>query len=318
MTTHVLRPMTLDDGDALRQLVNRIYQADGIKEALSPQEMPGFIVGPHFDPMEDSRVVLADRRLVAYAKVQCRPSEEREAWAYLEGGVHPDYRSQGIGVSLFDWQVSRAGARLSAAPDGLPRYLRTDIHPTQTIKEAMLVQRGFETVRYYEDMIRPVDDDRAPSGDGFRVVPWDDDRADEVREVKNAAFRDHWGSTSVDRATWEHWLSESTTRLDLSRIAIAGDTVVGYCLNSHFPQDEEVRGRREGWIDSLGTVQAWRGRGVATTLLRHAFVAFTEAGFTHAALGVDSDNPTGARGLYERAGFVTTSSMKRMQITLTD
>lgn len=318
MTAHLLRPMNLEDTGELRQLVNDIYRFDGVKEALAPEEMPGFITGPHFEPKEDSRVAVAGGRLVGYAKVHCRPSEEREAWAFLEGGVHADHRSQGIGASLFDWQMGRARARLSAAPDNLARHIRTDLHPTQTIKEAMVLRRGFETVRYYEDMIRPLRNDPAPAPVGFRIVPWDHARADEVRDVKNAAFRDHWGSIPVDRATWEHWLSESTTRLDLSFVALDQETVVGYCLVSRFPQDDEIHGRREGWIDSLGTLRAWRGRGVATALMQHAFVAFEQAGLSHAALGVDSENPTGARGLYERIGFVSVHSMKIAQISVTD
>ena len=31
--------------------------------------------------------------------------------------------------------------------------------------------------------------------------------------------------------------------------------------------------------------------------------AFLEDGLDHAALGVDTDNPTGAYGLYQRLGF---------------
>jgi mycothiol synthase len=47
----------------------------------------------------------------------------------------------------------------------------------------------------------------------------------------------------------------------------------------------------------------WRRRGVARALLTSSLVGAREAGFTSANLGVDSDSPTGATGLYESIGF---------------
>jgi mycothiol synthase len=38
-------------------------------------------------------------------------------------------------------------------------------------------------------------------------------------------------------------------------------------------------------------------------MLRHALVRYREAGFDESSLDVDSENPTGALGIYERAGF---------------
>ncbi len=41
-------------------------------------------------------------------------------------------------------------------------------------------------------------------------------------------------------------------------------------------------------------------------LLRIALERYRDAGFDRSALDVDSENPTGALGVYERAGFRTT------------
>jgi mycothiol synthase len=42
---------------------------------------------------------------------------------------------------------------------------------------------------------------------------------------------------------------------------------------------------------------------VAGILLQHCLKAYQEAGYDEASLDVDSENPTGALGIYERAGF---------------
>jgi len=52
----------------------------------------------------------------------------------------------------------------------------------------------------------------------------------------------------------------------------------------------------------LGVVPAWRRRGVARALLVQALRGFRDAGFPHAALTVNDDNPA-ALGLYDRLGF---------------
>lgn len=70
-----------------------------------------------------------------------------------------------------------------------------------------------------------------------------------------------------------------------------------------FPGDKAVTGRLDGWIDLLSVVRSHRGRGVASALIIASLRSFQEAGFTHAALGVDSENPTGADRVYERLGF---------------
>jgi len=56
--------------------------------------------------------------------------------------------------------------------------------------------------------------------------------------------------------------------------------------------------------ETLSVRRPWRRRGVARALLTAALVAGGERGMTSAGLGVDTDNTTGALGLYERLGFV--------------
>jgi ribosomal protein S18 acetylase RimI-like enzyme len=58
-----------------------------------------------------------------------------------------------------------------------------------------------------------------------------------------------------------------------------------------------------GRIALVGTRRAGRNRGIASALLRRALTGARAAGFASASLGVDADSPTGALGLYQRAGF---------------
>jgi ribosomal protein S18 acetylase RimI-like enzyme len=67
----------------------------------------------------------------------------------------------------------------------------------------------------------------------------------------------------------------------------------------------EPGGGRGGYIGQIGTRRSWRGRGLASALVGAALAAMKDAGYVRAALTVDTENPTGAHGLYERLGFVT-------------
>jgi ribosomal protein S18 acetylase RimI-like enzyme len=162
-------------------------------------------------------------------------------------------------------------------------------------------------VRYGEELLRPlVDLPPLTVPNGIAIVPWPDDRDEDIRTEKNIAFADHWGSTPTSPHHWEQAVRGFGSRADLSFIALdhAGN-VVGHCLNKRFETDDDLLGRRDAWIDNLGTLPQWRGKGVASALIAHSLHAFAAAGCTHASIGVDSDNPTGAARLYRQLGFET-------------
>ena len=58
----------------------------------------------------------------------------------------------------------------------------------------------------------------------------------------------------------------------------------------------------DNWIDQVGVVPGWRGRGLGAHLVVRSLRALAKAGYEDAWLAVNVDNP--ARGLYRRLGFV--------------
>jgi ribosomal protein S18 acetylase RimI-like enzyme len=58
-----------------------------------------------------------------------------------------------------------------------------------------------------------------------------------------------------------------------------------------------------GYVAAIGVRRPWRGKGYAKALLLHTFREFYNRGIKRVTLGVDAENPTGARHLYERAGM---------------
>jgi len=106
----------------------------------------------------------------------------------------------------------------------------------------------------------------------------------------------------------EWWATQTSgfgSRPDWSYFALNDDDhIVGHLITHRFENDDELLGAKYAWIDNIGTLAEWRGRGVASQLLRTALARYRAEGMDYAALGVDSDNPTGAYRLYESLGFV--------------
>lgn len=85
----------------------------------------------------------------------------------------------------------------------------------------------------------------------------------------------------------------------LWQLAWDGDQLAGLILAfAESPGEPDL-----GWVGSLGVRPPWRGRGVGEALLRAAFRELHRHGLRRVALGVDTENETGALRLYERVGM---------------
>jgi ribosomal protein S18 acetylase RimI-like enzyme len=106
---------------------------------------------------------------------------------------------------------------------------------------------------------------------------------------------------------WQQWVvGNRSFRPELTFLVTPDDdaaTIVAYLMTKEFGAATAVTGKREAYIDRVGTLPEHRGRGLASALLRHALAAQQEAGYDEAALDVDTLNPTGALSIYEAAGF---------------
>ena len=78
---------------------------------------------------------------------------------------------------------------------------------------------------------------------------------------------------------------------------------MAYVQTNEYDAYFTATGRREAYVGKVGTLREYRGRGIASTLLGHCLRAYRDAGYDEASLDVDSENPTGALGVYRRAGF---------------
>lgn len=301
------RPLQPDDAAALHALVRAVELADGQPYATTPEEMEKHLADPNVDPAADTLAGWApDGSLACFGAARGRKTAVRRRSVSMDGGVHPGWRRRGLGSAVLGWTEARGRERLAANPSELPAFLEAWAEERLADRRALFEKHGFTPIRWYIEMRRPLDERLAerelPAG--LAVVGWSAERDGEFREAHNSAFRDHWGSEPLTAEEWRHHYSESPLfRGDLTMAATDGRQIVSYVTAYFSESDSQVTGRRDGWLGQVGTLREWRGKGVASALMIRVMHAMAAAGMTHAMLDVDSDNPTGAMGLYERLGF---------------
>jgi mycothiol synthase len=305
-----LRAPTVDDRRAIHAVVLAANEFDGLPIVVTLDEIE--------EDLDDESVVLADDARIAvddatgsvigYVFAYHMPSDLGLERCYVFGDVHPAWRRRGVGSALLAWGTQRAGELLRGSGSDLPKFIRVDAYDYCEADHRLYARHGYTAVRYFEELLRPLAD-LPPSPDespitGLRIVPWTPDRSEEVRLVRNATFADHWGSTPVAPDRWRDQTTGHGAFPECSFVAVDGhDRVVGFSWNARYSEDDELLGRRDGWIETLGVLTEWRGKGVASALITASLHAFARHGLTHASIGVDSDSPTGAARLYRALGF---------------
>ena len=314
------RPLATDDAPLLADLAERTSRRDHPTWSQSLEELEEELGHSWVDPARDGLLALdADGTAVAWGLDVVPPDPESLVRVILFGGVDPARRGEGIGRRLLAWQRQRALQLLAASDHTLPAWVLGYAPDAAPEHGALLAREGFEAVRWFTTLerdLRAAGPEPRALPDGIRVEPFDPARSAAVHAARNAAFADHWGSQPTTRESWESMTGLPMFRGDLSRVAWAGDDVAGFVIVEVNEDDWERQGARSGYIGLVGTVRAHRGRGLASALLAEVLQALRDAELEVAVLDVDTDNPTGALGVYTRLGFEPTAREVAHRIAL--
>ncbi|HSH21846.1 MAG TPA: GNAT family N-acetyltransferase [Candidatus Caenarcaniphilales bacterium] len=303
------RAMRMDDAEQLHTLVRQSETFDGMPFVTSLDEIHRQLADPESDLATDTiAAVLPDGQLAAFGASRTRADVTHRRALGQDGTVRPDLRRRGLGTAVLAWTEGRSRERHRELGDQVPAFLEVWSNERSEDRRAFFSSRAYQPIRYYDEMRRPLRDEipSAALSDGLRLERWTSELDEAFREAHNDAFADHWGSEPLSAEMWRHHRSGSPHfRRDLSYGVFEAEVLIGYCLAYHAPEDAQVTGRVDGWLGQIGVRRQWRGRGVATAVMCHVMRGMVEAGMDHACLDVDSQNPTGAVGLYARLAFRT-------------
>ena len=311
-TEYTFRPARSDDLPALQQLLATIAALHPDSFAPTLEDLQSDFVDPWFTPETDSRIaVSSDGVVAAYVRLMANPQPEGAARAYMDDYFHPAHCNRGLEEPLLDWLEARSTRRLceiaAANPGHQPLIMRLGCWDTEHDSIARFERRGFQPVRHFYRMRRdlrdPIPDGPLPAG--LTLLTYAPELDERIRRACNESFRDSWGFEPFSPRDWQaSFVQHSTFRPDLSFAILDGDEVAAFSMNRFDAAAAGRTGFRAGWIGSLGTLRAWRQHGLASALLVKSMRAFQAAGLEYAVLGVDTESPTGALGLYQSLGFV--------------
>ncbi|HET9681796.1 MAG TPA: GNAT family N-acetyltransferase [Candidatus Limnocylindrales bacterium] len=265
-----------------------------------------------FRPSVDALVAESGGRMAGLVTTAWRQRGDKVVHR-IELVVRPEARRHGIGGRLLAWAEGHIADRVAsgeAGPAGLTQELGGWADDGVPGSPELAASHGYRAVRYGMDMLRPltgpaaasIPDVPLPPGIELRpVVPADHRR---IWEADVEAFRDHWEAATRTDADFDWWFSLPNLDTSLWQVAWEGDEVVGSVFVV-IDADENARlGVNRGWLHHVSTRRPWRRRGVASALIAASLRALQARGVDEAALGVDTENTSGAVRVYERMGFV--------------
>ncbi len=303
------RPPGPDDARALHDLV----VACDIAVLGVPDVAFGDVVADIGQDPEMQTVVLDGDRAVAWAWMRDRAAGRTLADLYLDPAV-PEAVAEPLAAWCWGLLVARAGSVATRrGRDGTTLEVGSLDADVRT--EKRLRARGFDRVRTFWRMRRELSpEDRAarPEAEpaGVVVRPVGENDLEAVHRLLEDAFADHWGHRPQTYDEW--WTHVSTVHgfdLSLWWVAELDGALAGALIATGQMADEDAI-----YISTLGTRASARGRGVAKSLLRKAFAAGVEHGWSWAKLNVDSTSATSAPQLYSSVGMTVDFAMHAWQL----
>ncbi|WP_424211980.1 GNAT family N-acetyltransferase [Streptomyces sp. BI20] len=308
-----VRPAGPGDARDICALLNRVDLLETGRPATDPATVTADLNHPGTDLALDSWLALDSGRPVGWALLRPDGAPDRlDADHYVLPG-RPE-----LGLRLLTALEHRARTRARALPGARVRLrqgARTTFDPGH------LALRGWRPVRRHQAMVRALDPARdlppapAPPGPAdaprLRHCAGDPEDPRRAHALVEETFADHFGHRP---RSFERWLDAHDAHdLDWSLVWLVARPG-GPDLGVLVARDDRAA---MGWIDNLGVRAGERGRGLGTLLLRHAFAALAARGRGSVGLDVDTENSTGAVGLYERVGMRVHHAVDTWELPLT-
>jgi mycothiol synthase len=285
------RAATPDDVTAVWRLVIAVDVEEDGEPDFEEADVRDEWARPRFDLARDSWLIHdADGDLIGYAATW-----DKRPHALVGGDV---YVAPG-GPDLYPWLVERVSARSAehACESG-----RTTTHVFSSAPNARradaLRAAGYDVVRVFRRMVADLAEpppDPAP-GPGVTLRPVAPEDLELCWRLQAESFAQHFDHVPEPYDAWyARLVATDTYTPQYWWLADVDGVPAGLLIGQ--------RHEENGWVKTLGTLPAARGRGAGTALLLTAFAAFRRDGAPRVGLGVDSDNSTGAMALYERIGM---------------
>jgi len=300
-------PATQDDVAALADLLNEYWEVLTGVVKFTLDDLKNIFSTPGFDMESSLLVVLSPQgEIVACGLVSDLSSPPIHPGVY--GCVRKGYEGQGLGTYIINWAEKQARQAIERCPDEARVSMHLQTAPSHEATVHLLEKQGLTPLRYSWIMMKDLDETPPqpewPEDIQIQTLA-DFNQLETIIKAVDEAFEDHWGyidrSGDAERMKRLRYQIENDEDFDASLwiLAMDGEEIAGLSLcDPKLGTDRET-----GMVDVLGVRRPWRRKGLGLALLLHTFGEFRNRGYKRVALGVDTQNLSGATRLYKKAGM---------------
>ena len=243
--------------------------------------------------------------LIAYMEIWMKPINRSFIWSQ----IHPQHENLGIGTYLLEFAEAAVRHALATSPTDEEVIIMAGHLNGKKAASKLFTEYGMIPVRWFHrmgvELTAPPAPAIIPMGISVRGYQHPQDLRATVR-AKLDAFADHWGFVEPNfEEEVQEWANEIENdplfNGDLWLLAIDETTheIAGLALNRNPAYDDD----EAGFVAVLAVRRAYRKHGLGSALLQHSMWKLYESGKHKIVLNVDAHNPTGALGIYQKAGM---------------
>lgn len=288
-----------DDLAAVLDLLLICRQADTVDDWPPLIELRLMLTSASLDKQDTRLWEQADGSLVAFGLLLDQ--------VYLIAFVHPQAAQRDLHEQALLWAMERV--KTLEQPAGEPAILSIAVREDEMERRAVVQSYGFEmkdwqTLRMACSLDAALPEPALPAGYAIRPLAGEQE-ADRYLALHHEAFHDS-NLTIEERLAL---MRDSAYLPALDLVAVGPDgALVAFCTCSFSIEEHERLGRRDGWVDLVGTRPELRGKGLGRAVLLAGLRQLQALGVTRALLGTQSTN--NAQRLYASVGFQTIHKLR--------
>jgi mycothiol synthase len=211
----------------------------------------------------------------------------------------------GIEELLLSFAEARLRKLARRHSPGLEKIFVTGVPNSTPSQIEMLERHGYEPERYFFEMLRdlslPIQEYVLPQG--IEVRPVEPAHYSKIFAAQNEGFQDHWGYVPLSEAGIQWYKESPQFQPWLWKIAWEGHEVIGMVQNFIDEAQNQRFSRKRGYTEEICVRRPWRRKGIARALISQSLKELRKRGMAQAALGVDTENLSGALGLYQSLDY---------------
>ena len=294
------------DFPAIVAVMDGLLEADQLEMKITVEDVArDFRHMENSDPHKDFLIAEVDGGVVGYSDNWWAKDPSGTCLYNHHVFLLPRWRGMGICEAMLALCEDRLREVSKSKPSEGTSFFQCFIDETESDLASILERNGYSVFRYGLRLVRADLEgipDR-PLPDGIEVRPVKPEHYRAIIDAWNEACKDMRSQIPISDDIFAYMREAPSFDPSIWQIAWHGDEVVGTIMAFIDAEDNEKYHRKRGHPEMISVRRSYRRRGIARALLARSLRVLKERGMTEAALGVDAENPSGARHLYESMGF---------------